>query len=337
MQELYYRIVKGEELTDLELDDNFKRLRAAINSLEAQIASISSGGNLPVGTVLIYTGSTLPSGYLWANGSAISRTTYADLFAVNGITYGAGDGVSTFNVIRLNGRFPMGANPMGGVTDGTLSNRVIGTYLGVESITMTHTHTASGTVTINAVNVTPTGTVLVNPYVGSAPITISVTVNSVTLSTTPSGTVTIVNASPTTTPSGTVTVDPHVNHTHEVTTTPFFTNEHLEGTEVALHDTYTTSNETPTLTHNAVFVGDLATLTHSHGASFAGALADLSHTHTATATAPNVSLNHTHTAAFSGSLMTFTPTGTTAITVNNASPSATIINPTVVCNYIIKY
>lgn len=56
---------------------------------------------VPVGVILPYGGSTAPTGWLFSNGGAISRTTYANLFAVIGTTYGAGDGSTTFNLPNL--------------------------------------------------------------------------------------------------------------------------------------------------------------------------------------------------------------------------------------------
>lgn len=53
---------------------------------------------LPRGIVFPFGGSTAPSGFLLCDGSAISRTTYADLFQVIGTTYGSGDGATTFNL-----------------------------------------------------------------------------------------------------------------------------------------------------------------------------------------------------------------------------------------------
>lgn len=58
-------------------------------------------GVLPTGLILPYGGSTVPDGWLLCNGGAISRTTYADLFAVIGTKYGAGDGSTTFNLPNL--------------------------------------------------------------------------------------------------------------------------------------------------------------------------------------------------------------------------------------------
>ena len=52
----------------------------------------------PIGAIVPYGGDTAPTGYLLCDGSAVSRTTYADLFAVIGTKYGSGDGSTTFNL-----------------------------------------------------------------------------------------------------------------------------------------------------------------------------------------------------------------------------------------------
>ena len=58
-------------------------------------------------------GSTVPAGYLICNGGAISRTTYSQLFAVIGTTYGSGDGSTTFNLPNLIDRFLQGSETSG--------------------------------------------------------------------------------------------------------------------------------------------------------------------------------------------------------------------------------
>lgn len=63
-----------------------------------------------IGIVLPYAGSSAPSGFLLADGSAVSRSTYSSLFAVISTTYGAGDGSTTFNLPNLKGRIPVGKN-----------------------------------------------------------------------------------------------------------------------------------------------------------------------------------------------------------------------------------
>ena len=58
-----------------------------------------------VGEVAFFASSTPPSGWLKANGAAVSRTTYAALFAAIGTTFGVGDGRTTFNLPDLRGEF----------------------------------------------------------------------------------------------------------------------------------------------------------------------------------------------------------------------------------------
>jgi microcystin-dependent protein len=75
----------------------------------------ASEGTVPVGTVLTFAGTTAPAGYLLADGSAVSRTTYAALFAAIGTAWGSGDGASTFHLPDLRGRFLRGVDGGAGV------------------------------------------------------------------------------------------------------------------------------------------------------------------------------------------------------------------------------
>ena len=61
-----------------------------------------------VGAIKPWTKTTAPAGYVLCDGAAISRTDYADLFAVISTTYGAGNGSTTFNVPDLQGKMPQG-------------------------------------------------------------------------------------------------------------------------------------------------------------------------------------------------------------------------------------
>ena len=72
-------------------------------------ATINSNSITPTGVLLPFAGSSAPSGFLFCDGSAISRSTYAALFAVISTTYGAGDGSTTFNVPNTQGVFLRGA------------------------------------------------------------------------------------------------------------------------------------------------------------------------------------------------------------------------------------
>ena len=60
--------------------------------------------SVPPGVMVAFAGQTIPDGWLICNGAAVSRTTYANLFAAIGTTYGAGDGSTTFNLPNPDGR-----------------------------------------------------------------------------------------------------------------------------------------------------------------------------------------------------------------------------------------
>lgn len=78
------------------------------------------GGAVPTGTVIYHAANTPPTDFIKANGAAISRTTYSDLFTAIGTTFGTGDGSSTFNVPDLRGEFMRGWDDSRGV-DGSRS------------------------------------------------------------------------------------------------------------------------------------------------------------------------------------------------------------------------
>lgn len=105
---------------------------------------------MPVGSLLAYAGPSAPSAkWLLCDGSAVSRTTYSDLFTAIGTAYGTGDGVSTFNLPDLRGRVPLGLDNMGGIDSGRIaggSGSTRGGTGGSERVTLavnempTHTH-----------------------------------------------------------------------------------------------------------------------------------------------------------------------------------------------------
>lgn len=72
----------------------------------------------PAGLIGHFARSTAPTGWLKANGAAISRTAYADLFAAIGTTFGSGDGFNTFNLPDLRGEFVRGWDDGRGVDAG---------------------------------------------------------------------------------------------------------------------------------------------------------------------------------------------------------------------------
>ena len=88
----YNSFSDGETLTASKLNANFNALKTAIAST--------------VGTISAYGGNTAPTGWLLCDGTAISQTTYADLFAVIGCNFGCSGG--NFNLPDLRGRFLRG-------------------------------------------------------------------------------------------------------------------------------------------------------------------------------------------------------------------------------------
>ena len=95
---------------------------------------------VPTGSVHQMATTVVPAGYLKCNGAAISRTTYADLFAVIGTTWGAGDGSTTFNVPELRGEFVRGWDDGRGIDSGR-------SFASSQSSrNLAHTHGATSTV-----------------------------------------------------------------------------------------------------------------------------------------------------------------------------------------------
>ena len=87
---------------------------------------VTGVGDTPVGALSWFGGTTAPSGWLVADGRTISRTSYADLFAAIGITYGAGDGSTTFSIPDLRGMFARGWDAAGGTARGCDLGRAFG-------------------------------------------------------------------------------------------------------------------------------------------------------------------------------------------------------------------
>lgn len=98
----------------------------------ARAAASAPGGLAPTGVVLPFAGATAPTGWLLCFGQAVSRTTFADLFAAIGTTYGAGNGSTTFNLPDLRGRVAAGEDDMGG----TAANRLTSAGSGVNGLSL---------------------------------------------------------------------------------------------------------------------------------------------------------------------------------------------------------
>ncbi|MCR6633135.1 MAG: tail fiber protein [Magnetospirillum sp.] len=133
--------VSLETVTD---PDGFQRLRI-------------DGGGI-TGEVRMFAASTAPSGWLLCDGGAVSRTTYAALFATIGTVFGNGDGATTFNLPDLRGRAPIGVGQGIG-----LSDRSLGQKVGEEAHVLTvaelpsHDHSFTWTTSVEVGFDSPTG------------------------------------------------------------------------------------------------------------------------------------------------------------------------------------
>lgn len=99
-------------------------------TIDSHIADASIHQPAVPGAIIMYAGAAAPSGYLLCDGTAVSRTTYAALFAVTGVAFGAGNGSTTFNLPDLRGRFALGKAASG-----------TGSTLGATGGSLDHTHT----------------------------------------------------------------------------------------------------------------------------------------------------------------------------------------------------
>lgn len=111
---------------------------------------VSAVGVVVPGMMTPFGGTAAPAGYLLCDGTAVSRTTFAALFAVTGTAFGIGDGSTTFNLPDLRGRIPLGKDDMGGVSADRVTDAaadVLGGTLGLEALALTlaqmpaHAHT----------------------------------------------------------------------------------------------------------------------------------------------------------------------------------------------------
>ena len=113
-----------------ETDDDVTTAQAAADAAQADIDAHEGHHPFAIGDIIPTARASAPAGRLMCDGAAVARTTYADLFAAIGTTYGAGDGSTTFNLPDLRGRFPLGKAASG-----------TGSVLGSTGGTLDHVHT----------------------------------------------------------------------------------------------------------------------------------------------------------------------------------------------------
>jgi microcystin-dependent protein len=141
------------------IDDDILTYNASLQHMQWQQASdlvnttIADGGitrakleNIEkelIGAIKMYGGSSMTTpnaqGWLLCNGTAVSRTTYADLFTAIGTAWGAGNGTTTFNLPDLRDVFPMGVS----------ASRNLASAGGSDTLP-SHTHNVSGTTSIES-------------------------------------------------------------------------------------------------------------------------------------------------------------------------------------------
>ncbi|MEN8332048.1 phage tail protein [Acinetobacter baumannii] len=113
-----YPLAKDQNLADVP---NKPLARQNLNVFSKEE---SKANGLPAGAIVYFAMNKAPTGFLKANFAAVSRTAYPELFAAIGTTYGAGDGVNTFNVPEGRAEFPRGLDDGRGIDPG----RVIGSW-----------------------------------------------------------------------------------------------------------------------------------------------------------------------------------------------------------------
>jgi phage-related tail fiber protein len=116
---------------DLNILDGVTATAAELNALDGITATVTelnytdgvtsaiqtqiNASVMPSGAIIHVAMNSAPTGYLKANGAAVSRSTYAALFAAIGSTFGVGDGSTTFNLPDLRGEFVRGWDDARGI------------------------------------------------------------------------------------------------------------------------------------------------------------------------------------------------------------------------------
>lgn len=120
-----------------------------------------------IGNILAFTGQSIPSGYLVCDGSAVGREEYQELFAVIGTTYGAGDGISTFNLPSISGKTLLctSSSHLIGSVGGEEEHSIVSSEMPSHAHTIP-SHTHENTISIRTPSLSHTITQPVFTYVG---------------------------------------------------------------------------------------------------------------------------------------------------------------------------
>lgn len=128
--------IEGTALKSTGESGGYKFLREDGDGTSSWDIAVPAGLISPMGM------SSAPAGWLLCNGSAVSRTTYATLFAAIGTTWGTGDGSSTFNIPDLRGAYLRGIGTAG-VSSDYVGPTNVGDYQNDQNASHNHTVTIS--------------------------------------------------------------------------------------------------------------------------------------------------------------------------------------------------
>ena len=226
-------------------------------------------GVSPTGAVVMWSGSSAPSGWLECDGSAVSRTTYSALFAVIGTRYGSGDGSSTFNLPNPVDRVAMGIALSTAPTATTLSVSSSLDSLSLGNQSANHSHT----ITSNSGNQSANHSHTITSNAGNN------SANHSHSGTTANGGNHNHNLSNNT-----------VGHSHSYTKPNGSTGNANTGTQSANHK-HNVSNHSG---HTHTFNTGNQSANHSHTITSNAGNQSASHSHTITSNAGNQSANHNH-------------------------------------------
>ena len=133
MSELKVNKISPRSGTSVTLGDSGDTITIPSGATLAISGTVTGITSILTGSIIMYGSGSIPTGYLECNAQAVSRSTYADLFAVIGTTFGVGDGSTTFNVPDLRDNFPVGVS----------GTKALGTKAGSNTATLAETNLAS--------------------------------------------------------------------------------------------------------------------------------------------------------------------------------------------------
>ncbi len=322
------RTTQGTKLSSYQHDyDIHEMMRQYINAIIDNLNANPSPASFPAAISLEWNSNTLPTEFnaLFEDGTVKSRALYPRLFAIIGTSFNiGGETGSEFRLPNKMGRISICANPMNGQNSG-LSTRTFATYIGAE------TNSYTPTITVNSVTLsrTPTGTVTLSPYTPSGTVAIgnvTATGTIVVSGVTPSGTITVAETAIPYTPQGTVSVI-LTNGTVTGSGDVSISGQACTLVSVLEGSQNTINCDAPLVASIATVAAGLTTAVSVNSQDFTGTATDFDHTHTATFTG---SLT-TPTATFTGTPVVVTGTFTGATSAQTASFAG------VVKNFIITY